>query len=463
MERQLFTAGDAKDLELHGHALGWACGASEVSHAHQCALFDALQLSYRRSDGRAQLIAVYADAFRFSGDSFFIDIAERTVDFVRLELRAPEGGYYSSLDADSEGEEGRYYVWTYDEVKDLFGESDTLPIVCDYYGITKEGNWEAGKNVLYIASDIQALAEKYHTTPSHIQEILEHARQRLFEARQMRTRPATDDKILTSWNALMLNALVAMYRATSDQRYREAAAHLYAFLKKNMWREGGRLYRNYKDGHAGIEAFLDDYAHLAQALLHLYEITFDKCYLFDAQQLVRHVFEHFSDPKDVLFYYTSDQSDTLFARKKELEDNVIPSSNSVMAEVLFRLGIMLDSAQYRRRAQKMLYRLLPDIERTSYPMYFTGWLWLYADQVWPPYEIAITGPKADTLRDALMRKYIPHAVFLGSMERDDELILLKDKWIEGQNTIFVCVDKVCKLPVHSVEEALRMIKPQGGL
>ena len=411
----------------------------------------------------AQLISVYADAYRISGDSFYLDIAERSVEFVQRELRSPEGAYYSSLDADSEGEEGRFYVWTYDEVKELFGEGDTLHIVCDYYGITKEGNWEAGKNVLYIATDLQSLAEKYHSTPSHIREVLEQARHRLFEARQARTRPATDDKILTSWNALMLDAFVAMFRATSNTQYREAAEQLYAFLKKHMWREGGRLYRNYKDGHAGIEAFLDDYANLAQALLHLYEITFNKQYLHDARVLVQYVYDHFVDPNDVLFYYTSDLSDALFTRKKEMEDNVIPSSNSVMAEVLYRLGTMLDSAQYRRRSQKMLHRIVPDIAQTAYPMYFTGWLWVYADQVWHPYEIVITGPKADALRDALMRKYIPHAVFLGSHEREDELSLLKDKWIDGKNTIFVCVDKVCKLPVHSVEDALPMIKPQGGL
>ncbi len=403
-----------------------------------------------------QLASLYANAYRATKKPLYKEITEGILRFARRELKSPEGGYYSSLDADSDGEEGKFYVWTEDEIKQILGDNDTFHIVKAYYGIKPSGNWEHGKNILHIAKDIDKLAAKWKKSLEKIREIIQDAKQRLLTARSKRIRPGTDTKILTSWNALMLEGFVDAYLATGEEEFLSDAKELWNFLHKNMLQPDGSLHRNFKDGSSGINGFLDDYVLTAEALIKLYEATFDAGYLKQARALMDYVLQHFNDPATPLLFYTSDKDPSLITRKKVTSDNVIPGSNSVAANVFYKLGIMLDHPAYLERAEKMLGQMRKDVETTEHPGYLANWLILYSNMVHRPYEIVIMGPDYKPLSRDLQSHYIPNAVYLGGNSEGD-LELLQDKLQEGQTFIYVCIKKVCKLPVQSVDKAMQLI------
>ncbi len=404
-----------------------------------------------------QLISLYANAYRATDNPLYKKIIEGTVAFAERELKSPEGGYYSSLDADSDGEEGKFYVWTQEELKNVLGDSTAFEVIKAYYGIKSSGNWEHGKNILHVAKSIDRLAKMFELSTSQIEAIIASANKKLFEARAKRIRPGTDTKILTAWNALLLKGYVDAYKATGDKKYLTDALALWQFLKEKMLQSDGSLHRNFKDGASGINGFLDDYVLTSDALVDLYEATFDAQYLREAQAFMDYALKHFNDPNDPLLYYTSDKDPSLITRKKETNDNVIPGSNSVAANVLYRLGVMLDKEAYIKRAKKMLNRVREDVETTDHPGYLANWLILYSDLVHRPYEVVVMGPEYRALKKELLSRYIPNAVFLGG-DREGDLELLKDKLQDGQNFIYVCVNKVCKLPVQQVDKALRLIE-----
>lgn len=397
----------------------------------------------------AQLVSLYAHAYRLTKDPLYKKVAVEILLFVEKNMLAPDGGFYSSLNADSEGEEGKYYIWTKEEVTEIL-ENKTAALVSDYYHITDAGNWEDGRNVLYTSGSSSDFAKQHNLTFGEWDEILMNARRDLVGSRNKRVRPSTDDKVLTSWNALMLMGCVDGYLATGDIHYLSIAQKNGLFLKKKMIQRDGALWRNYKDGKASIDGFLDDYALLAQAFIQLYQVTFDIEWLQTARSVTDYALHHFQDPGTGMFHYTSDRSGDLIARKMELTDQVIPSSNSILCGVLFHLGELYQDRSYTVQSKIMLNHILQR-QPGSESLYYANWLRQAAWFAYEPYEVAVLGDRAAGVSRRLQENYIPLAVFMGGSV--ENLPLLENKYVDGKTIIYVCRNRVCRLPVEDVEIA----------
>ena len=403
-----------------------------------------------------QLVSLYAQAYQLTKNPLYKKVVEETLDFVARELTHPNGGFYSSLDADSEGEEGKFYVWTKKEIDEMLSDEMTNKIFCDYYEIKKQGNWEHGKNILYRRQPDEAFAKKHKISLDELQSILAKAKQKLFVVRDKRVHPGLDDKILTSWNALMLLGYVDAYKALGNKEYLEAAMKNAQFIKNEMMQADGRLNRNFKDGKSVINAFLDDYALTIKAFNALYQVTFQEDWLFEADKLTQYALAHFSNDENGMFNYTSDLDPPLIARKMELTDNVIPGSNSAMARALHEAGTFLYKPDYLKRSTQMLHNVSPDIINSPSPNFYSNWCRLYLSNVYTPFEVAIIGDDYKRLQTEMMRHYIPHAFLLGGKE-EGRLELLKSKLLKGTTMIFVCQNKICKFPVEEVDKALELM------
>ena len=404
-----------------------------------------------------QLVSLYAQAFQLTKNTRYKEVIEQTLEYIAREMTSPEGGFYSSLDADSEREEGKFYVWTKEEIDSLLSDEKTNKVFADYYTIKKGGNWEHNKNVLHIKKSLAKVAKANKITEEATTTLLASARAQLLHARAQRIRPGLDDKVLTSWNALMLKGYVDAYRALGKKAYLDIALRNADFLLKNMQQKDKRLNRNYKDGKSVINAFLDDYALLIDAFISLYQVTFDEQWLFEAKALNEYAIQHFYDKKGGLFFYTSDEDPALIARKKEVADNVISSSNSVMARNLFHLGTFLYDNDYLEMSKVMMSTVNSSFAESGQPGFYANWCSLYLSLNNPPYEVAIIGEDYAVKQKELLAQYLPDVLFLGGKE-EGKLQLLKNKKVDEETLIYVCQNKTCKLPVREVDKALTMIK-----
>lgn len=399
-----------------------------------------------------QLLSLYAEAVRLSGTSpgvaeGYRQVLRQTIGWLRREMTSPEGGFYSALDADSEGEEGLFYTWTKAEVESVLGAEAAA--FSRYYGIADEGNYHdeasgqpTGRNILRRTPGVPEPAN------------LGTLRQRLLDARDQRVRPGLDDKILTSWNGLLLRGLVDAYRALGDETVRELAETNARFLRENLT-EGTRLRHSFKNGEAKIDGFLDDYAALIDAYTELYQVTFEEGYLREAEALTDYVLTHFWDETDGLFFYTDATAEPLIARKKELFDNVIPASNSMMAHNLHTLGHLLEHPDWRERAAAMLARVRPLI--AGNPDYLSHWASLATRLAGPTAEVVFVGPEARRLQQEFSREFRPDVVIAGA-ERAGTIPLLEGRESNGTDTlIYVCFNQTCQLPVRTVDEARRQL------
>ncbi|OFY49634.1 MAG: hypothetical protein A2W85_07145 [Bacteroidetes bacterium GWF2_41_31] len=400
----------------------------------------------------AQMVSLYSHAFQITKKERYREIIEQTLAFVERELTNPENGFYSSLNADSEGEEGRFYVWTTEDMSYALN-GDDQDLIFQYYQISKNGNWEDGKNILLPVSSKEVFSGHHQMALSAFNALLDKADRKLFRFREKRIRPSTDDKVLTAWNALMLKAYVNAFQALGKQEYLEKALKNAHFIRNNMLKADGGLYRNFMNGKASINAFLDDYALLAEAYLHLYSVTFDIRWLESSKNLADYCLEHFYNPETAMFYYTSDKSEALIARKYELADNVIPSSNSVMANVLFKLGHDYDNQNYRHISALMLGQVIDEI-KSSGPWY-ANWAFLMGLQSFGPFEVAIMGEDAVAKSHEMQLNYLPTCLFMGG--DNDNLPLLSEKLVLDKTMIYVCRNYTCKLPVEKTSAALKQI------
>lgn len=404
----------------------------------------------------AQLASLYSKAWKVTKEERYREVVFETLEFIEREMTSPEGGFYSSLDADSEGEEGKFYTWQKAEIDSILADERMSAVFCALYQVKKGGNWE-NTNVLYRKENAEKILTEYNLTSAELKQIITQARRKLFEARARRIRPGLDDKVLTGWNALMLQGCLDAYQAFREQAFLDRALRNGQFILENMFQADNRLARNYKGGRSSINAFLDDYAFTIHAFLSLYETTFDEQWLRRAEGLAQYAITHFRDEATGFFFYTSDLDPPLVARKMELEDNVIPSSNSAMARALHRLGTLLYNREYLEISTHMLQSMAPRFTATSQPQFFSNWCALYAEKAFPYYEVAIVGPDYRKLRDELMARYLPNAVFLGGKD-EGGLELLKGKLQEGETYIYVCKQNVCKLPVKEVEAAVGQMR-----
>ncbi|MEL7159277.1 MAG: thioredoxin domain-containing protein [Bacteroidota bacterium] len=383
----------------------------------------------------AQLVSLYAHAYQLTGKERYAEVVRQTLDFIDHDLTDATGVFYASLDADTEGEEGTTYVWSLAEVETI------APDLVDVFGVTERGNWE-GQNIL---------------TRKQTGLIPESAREKLLTARRDRPQPGLDDKALTAWNALMITGYADAYRAVGERVYRERAVRAGEFLWTNVRRADGRLDRNYKDGKSAINAFLEDYALLAQAYVDLYQITFAEKWLTRARELVAYADAHFYDETTGLYRYTSDLDAALVSGNVPVTDEVIPAGNSAMARVRHQLGVLLAEEELTAGSRTML-GLLQDKLAEAGPRFYANWASLYLELLEPTYEVAILGADAGAKRDLLSKGYLPHVLLLGG-EAEGGLSLLRNKLDPEQTTIYVCLEKVCQLPVTEVEAALRQLRP----
>ncbi|MDX2445003.1 MAG: thioredoxin domain-containing protein, partial [Bacteroidales bacterium] len=398
-----------------------------------------------------QLVSLYSIAFQATGKELYRKVVEQTMGFIMREMTSPNGGFYSSYDADSEGVEGKFYVWGKEEVDELLGSNSAL--INSWYNITAEANWEEG-NILFVTEAMEVFCKEKGIKVNEFKSLLENSNELLLKERNKRVKPGLDDKILTSWNALMLNGIIDAYRVLGNPEYLDAAKKNADFLLTQM-DETGRLNRNFKEGRSTINAFLDDYSFTIQAFIALYQVTFDESWLQQAQKLAEYTLAHFYDDQSGMFFYTSDIDPGLIARKMELSDNVIPSSNSAMGRNLYLLGVYFDKPEYIDLSRQMLSNMKDDI--SSNVAYHTNWAQLMLSFIFPPSEVVISGPKARELRTQLDQNFLPNIVLAGGTQKSS-MPLMQSRFNPDMDLIYVCQGNVCKLPVGSVNEALVQIQ-----
>jgi uncharacterized protein YyaL (SSP411 family) len=405
----------------------------------------------------AQLVSLYSKAYQINKSKSFKTVVEETLNFVDLELSDLNGAFYSALDADSENlegelEEGAYYVWTERELKSILDYD--FDVFKDYYNINSIGKWEKEDYVLFKNKTDSEFVKKHNLELLDFTSKVKNWKVKLKEVRNKRKPPRKDDKALTSWNALMLKAYVDAYRAFGNQSYLDRALKNANFIKKNQIRSTGELYHNYKDGKSTINGFSEDYAHTISAFVELYQVTFNEQWLNLAKELMDYTITHFLNHDNSMFYFTSDDATNLIARKTEVFDNVIPSSNSVLATCLFKLGLYFSNSNYSKLAFQMLNNI--NKEMLNSPSGYSNWMTLYLNFSNPYFEVAISGREAVEKLNELKDYYIPNILISGSKTKS-VLPLLKNKYIEDETLIYVCVNGTCKLPVKSIENALNQI------
>jgi uncharacterized protein YyaL (SSP411 family) len=401
----------------------------------------------------AQLLTLYSEAWQTDPDPLYKQVVSDTVDFLKRELRSPENGFYSALDADSEGEEGKFYTWEKAQLQKLIGTDFSL--FSEYYHIDSLGYWEGNRYILMRTEENKSFGARHHITDAELDFKLNDWKQKLMDERATRVRPGLDDKILSSWNSMTITGLISCYKAFGESGYLKLALSNASFLKEKLMDRKGYLFHSYKNNEARIPGFLEDYAFTIEAFTSVFEAIGQKEWLDLAGQLTDIAIQEFYDEQKFIFYFTSHSQTDLISRTIEIHDNVIPSSNSVMAKNLFRLAYLLDKPKYLSISQKMLELVLGNIE--SYPTGYSNWSQLLLNLNENHYEVAIAGENAIELLNELQRNYLPMVIFCAGTNADG-LPLLNDRTVKGKTLIYICQDSSCKLPVETVEEALALLQ-----
>lgn len=403
----------------------------------------------------ALFILVLCDAFQITGNKIYEAAIQKTISFILTELTDDTGGFYAALDADSEGEEGKYYVWSKDEIDDLLGEDATL--FCEVFDVTAEGNWD-GKNILRLLAPISEFAKQQGIDESKLTNLLNKCLEKLHIQQLKRTRPGLDDKIILGWNALMLKAICKAAIVLNNESYKSAAIKNAAFLLSSFLKEAASpgLLHTFKNGWAKYPAFLDDYAYLIEACIGCYELTFREEYLNKAYQYTEYVCNMFSDNEQLFFFYTAEDQEDVIVRKKEIYDGAMPSANAVMAANLFKMSVIYDNMEWLQRADKMLQAIHPTI--VKYPSSFGLWATIMQQQIMGVNEIAITGKGASVSANKIIRNnFIPNKIILASDTINNNIPFFTDKKHGEVLNIYLCKNRVCLPPLKNEEELITSI------
>ena len=403
----------------------------------------------------ALLAKLYLHAYQVTKKPLYKRIVEETLQYVLREMTDPNGGFYSAQDADSEGMEGKFFVWRPEEVIDVLGKTEG-EVFNQYFGVTQEGNFE-GRSILNITSDSAVFAQEAAIEEQELTKLLERSRAKLLESRDRRVRPDRDDKVLTAWNGLMLGAFAEAGAVLDRGEYTAVAEKNAAFLLNNL-RQDGRLLRTYKDGRAKLKGYLEDYAFLASGLLSLHEATFGGRWLREAVDLGRSMVDLFWDEQSGQFYDTGHDHEELVIRPRDISDNAIPAGSSMAADMLLRLSIITGDTELNRRAATSL-RSVRDL-MARYPAGAGHWLGTLDFYLSSPKEIAIVGDRADpgtqALTRELYRRFVPNRVLVGISRQDDALggmpLVEGRGMVGGRPTAYVCQNYECKLPVNDAGE-----------
>lgn len=407
----------------------------------------------------SQLVSLYSEAFKVTKNILYKNIVEETLQFLKEDMSDCKGSYYAAIDADSEGEEGKYYVWTREEIaKTDFGSIGNIKgsdVFSDYFNINQSGLWEKNTYILLRREDDNVIAKKYNLSEEELKTFIDNSRKKLLAVRKNRIAPAIDKKIITSWNALHVSALCKAYEAFGNEDYRDEAIKCASNILKCAVSEKNTLI-HVAGKKENTEGFLDDYAFTISAFIDLYQVTFDESWLQHAKRLTDQAITNYFDETDKFFWYTSKSSKQLIARKKEITDNVIPASNSQMAKVLFILSDYFEEKNYMNISNSMLQNMKANI--SNYPSSYSNWADLAIDNITPFREIVISGNDAEKFRKELTTNYLPGVLLAGSDEENNSLSLLQNRFSEGKTLIYVCSGHTCKLPVENVQNALELLK-----
>ncbi|MFQ5781863.1 MAG: thioredoxin domain-containing protein [Nitrosopumilus sp.] len=393
----------------------------------------------------------YVEAYQITKDPFYLDILQKTLDFVLREMTSTEGGFYSAYDADSEGIEGKFYVWKKSEIKEILGNDSDL--FCLYFDVTDGGNWE-GENILCNNLNISTVAFNFGITKEQVREILKSCSEKLLKVRSSRTSPGLDDKILVSWNSLMITAFAKGYRVTNEPKYLDAAKNCITFIENNLF-SNDKLLRTYKNGIAKIDGYLEDYSYFVNALLDIFEIDPDPKYLKLALKLGHHLVDHFWDSQNNSFFMTSDDHEKLIVRPKSNYDLSLPSGNSVSAFVMLRLYHFSQEQTFLNISTKIMESQAQMAAENPFGFgYLLNTISVYLDK---PLEITIINPENSEICNSLLTNYMPNS-FMVTIQNSKQLENLSKypffagKIFEDKTSVFVCKDFTCSLPLHTIDE-----------
>ena len=401
----------------------------------------------------ALLISVISEAYQRTRKERYKEVIEETMRFIQRELLHPQNGFYAALDADSEGVEGKFYVWSLKEVNETLGND--AAVFCEYYDVTEHGNWEH-TNILRVKKSTEQFAAEKNISIDELKSTLHKGSQKLLKIRSKRIRPQLDDKIILGWNALMNTACSKAFSTTGNEAYRKlAVSNMNFLLEKFATNDDKSLHHTWKNDIAKYPAFLDDYAYLIQALIQLQEITADTKWLLKAKSLTEFVIENFSEEETAFFFFTSKAQQDVIVRKKEMYDGAVPSGNAVMADNLYRLSILFDEKQWKQKSLDMVSALGKAI--TRYPTSFGNWACLLQEIITGTNEIAIVGEEFSKIHEEVLEKYIPHKVLMAGATADNSFPMLVEKNVIRLTTIFLCRNYTCKNPVFSANQLIALI------
>ena len=404
-----------------------------------------------------QLVSLYSNAYKLTGNKLYKEVIEKTLRFVEKEWLTKEGSFYSALDADSLNAEnhlaeGAFYVWTKPELEALL--KDDFYLFSIVFNVNEFGFWEHQNYVLIQNKSLEEIAIGQNISIELLQRKKKSWEALLYSEREKRSKPRLDDKCLTSWNAIMLKGFVEAYKALGNKNYLDIALQNANFILKKIWHPEGNLFHSYKNGKATVNGFLEDYAHLIQAFISLYEVTFDEKWLQDARQLADYAFDNFYDEKAQFFSFTSHQDEALVTSHFEVEDNVIPASNSVMADALFRLSVYFENSYYEKICRQMVQNIIPTVD---YPSAFSNWLNVLLHFSEQNKELAICGKNALEHLEKINKDYLPNIIMAGSPAISD-LPFLNNRFSDQETLFYLCQNRSCQKPTSNFEEIGRQIR-----
>jgi uncharacterized protein YyaL (SSP411 family) len=388
----------------------------------------------------AQLLSLYAKAFQLTGNKLYRNVLEETFAWLEREMSDSTGAFYSAIDADSEGHEGKFYVWSVAELKEIL--KDDYNNFAAVYKISESGNFEGYNHLTLLPNK----------TAEHTVEL----KKKLLHARNQRIKPLLDDKSLTSWNALAILGCIDAYKATQENCFLARAEKCARLLNEKLLSNDASLNRNYKNGQVTIQGFLDDYAFTCKAFIALYEVSLEETWLQKADSILKYVIQNFYNIETGLFYFTSVNDEELIARKTETNDNVIPSSNAIICEALLKAGYLLYNEDYLNTAHRAIEAMLPKAEQ--YTSHYAHWAALSYWRSDEPFQIAVVGTHAPNIVHELQQYYLPNCIVFGT-ETESSMPSLADKTVKDETLIYICKNKTCAAPVKSAEEVLLIVRP----
>jgi uncharacterized protein YyaL (SSP411 family) len=409
----------------------------------------------------ALLAKLYIQTYQIAGDPLFLRIGTETLDYVIREMTSESGGFYSTQDADSEGEEGRFFVWTPDEINEVLGEA-TSATFCAVFDVHDIGNF-GGKSILNCPIELHSIADQLGLSLDEVNVAIEEGRRKLLEVRSKRVWPGRDDKIQVSWNGLMISAFAVAYQVTGEGRFIDAGVRAARFILENMVQGDGRLFHSFKDGAARHNAYLDDYAGLMNGLIDLYESTFETSWLLCASELAEMTIAQFWDDEGDAFFYTGIDHETLIVRSKNPYDNATPSGNSLSCLALLRLGRLMRRADYIEKAERVLRRFQPYLKET--PNAFAQMICAADYALTGGVEVILVGGKGrESLLETVFRSWVPCRILAAGP--DERIPLTNDLPDVGEAAAYVCRNQTCSAPVTDPGDLERLLHghnnvPQG--